>query len=182
MITPLLIGNRAGVLNGIDKSHDKKIYDYLIKNNKQLNELTKQINKESNQFKHVDLNKERKNLLDKILGREQRTTIIDRFTRFLNMLKTKSHKRVLVVSHGSVLNLMPRLIMGIALSSNIHIVPDAIEYNNLTTINYDKQNSLVKLKKYHRGTCGIMGFKYIDGKFIMYISPNSLHLKHLIDN
>lgn len=162
--TDLLLGNKAGVLNGINKKYDKVIRQYLITKYSGLKELKEQIKNETNPFVKSVLAKKFKNYSDYVLKRDQRDNIANRFKKFLEELIKTNHKRVLVVSHGSTMSLLPKLIGNVEWNSDVVIAP---------------QEYVCCKKKYDHGTCSVFGMYYNDNKFSIVIPPNNLHLESL---
>jgi broad specificity phosphatase PhoE len=150
------IGEFNNPIAGLSKEEKKNFF----KKNEKIIDLQKQISQEKNLFKAVELEEK---LNDEYARYTKSTpdleTAIKNIKKFFNILKKQKFKRILVVTHGAIINVMMKMITNINPNNyNIYFVMPNQE-----------------TKKYIENCC-IMGILLKDKKFELVIPPNTQHL------
>jgi broad specificity phosphatase PhoE len=132
-----------------------------INRNKELVQLLKMYNNESNLYKKQKINqlystKYFAYVKSSLTYEEQ----IINVKKFLNYLKKTNYKRVLVVSHGGIMDVVSSIV------------------NNINIYNHDIKITLMNPeKKIYMGNCDIIGLLYENKKLSLVIPRNNIHLQ-----
>lgn len=157
MVVNFLEEHNLGITDGQKQSDVNK----YINENKQLSKLLKKYNEEKNLYIKTIINenytKEYFKYVKSTLTYEDQ---IHNVKQFLNYLKTKNYKRVLVVSHGGIMDVVTSLI------------------NNTNLYNHDLKITLSNPeKKIYTGNCDTCGYLLKDKKFTLIVPRNNMHLQ-----
>jgi broad specificity phosphatase PhoE len=153
------IGEFNNPTAGLSKEEKK---DFFQKN-KNIMDLHKKISSEKNLFKVVELEEKLNDKYAKYTKSEpDLETSIKNIKKFLAFIKKQNFKRILVVTHGALINVIMKIITNI----------NPNNYNIYFTL--PNQNT----KKYIENCC-IMGILLKNKKFELVIPPNTQHLQQI---
>lgn len=150
------IGEYNNPTAGLSKEERKKFFQ----KNEKLFELQKKISEEKNLFKVVELEEKLGNEYSKYTrSTPNLENAIYNIKKFFNILKKQKFRRILVVTHGAIINVIMKII------------------TNINPCNYNIYFTLPnqETKKYIENCC-IIGVLLKDKKFELVIPPNTQHL------
>jgi broad specificity phosphatase PhoE len=163
-ISELLEENNLGILEGMRPSEA----DEYMRKNKTLQKLYGEEDREQNLFKKIKITEQLENEFFKYA--KSTLTYDDQMknvSKFLDFLKKQNHKRVLVVCHGGILDIVSSIIT----NTSIYNIDLAIVLRTQTT-------RVVYMKPFlYGGNCDLMGVLLEDDKYKLVIPRNNLHLK-----
>jgi broad specificity phosphatase PhoE len=149
------IGNLEGL-----KQDDVNEY---INKNKQLITLLKRVDDEPNLYKKYKLNEKFTNMYFEYV--KSTLTIEDQLKNaksFLNFIKKQNYKRILVISHGGIMDVISSIIC----NTNVYNQDIKIVLNNPD-------------KKIYSGNCDVVGVLLENNKFSLVIPRNNMHVQNL---
>jgi broad specificity phosphatase PhoE len=148
-----------GILEGL-KLDDVNGY---INKNKQLITLLKKVDNETNLYKKYKLNEKFTNMyFDYVKSTLTIEGQIKNIDSFLNFIKKQNYKRILVISHGGIMDIISSIICNTNVyNQDVRIVLKTVD------------------NKYYSGNCDIMGFLLDNNKFSLVIPRNNMHLQKL---
>jgi len=138
----------------------------MLNKHKKTKSIQDEINKEKNPFKLAELRFKYDTEKSKHGKVETPDDLINRINKFLNKIKKLKCKRVLVVTHSSILAFLNGIITNIYKYSHIFVVPPEYSYVSNPVRNFVQ-----------KGNCAIIGIKLEDNKFKLVIPANNLHLE-----
>jgi len=141
----------------------RKEIDKLISENKKLTNVYKQINKEKDPFEIYNLRIKEVKIIEKDYDYAPNTTqIIKNCKNFLNKLKKIKEKKILIITHGGVIQTYLRILCNLRADSNQSFF--------VTTKPFTSNKDIF-------GNCCYFCVGLNDGKFNVVMPPNVYHLQ-----
>jgi broad specificity phosphatase PhoE len=155
-----------GKTEGMSKEERTK----FIENNEELKEIQKIIDKETNLFEKVKLLQKGFDIWSSYNGGYSRREAQIFLKKFLKKLKKLDCKKILVVSHGGIIEMLSKMI------ANISIYNDDIFINLLKQSSFYLENPEPVIET---ANCHIFGLLLENGKYEIVIPQNNMHLKNM---
>lgn len=158
-------GNKT---EGMSKEETKE----FLSKNKELINIQEQVENEKDPYKKVKLLKKGYENYAEYVGGYSREEASKNLKKFLRKIKKLNCKRILVVTHGGIIELLSKIITKISI------------YNDDIIINMKSQSTFINKKEdivdnIETSNCHIFGLLLEDSKYEIVIPQNNLHLRDI---
>jgi broad specificity phosphatase PhoE len=136
-----------------------------------LGKMVKDADKKENFFEKIELYKEFRKKFADTLGGYSVDDADRNLKKFLKKLKKKEYKKVLVISHSSIMSAIQNLVCGIDIY-NVFLRTSLFEQST-----FDNKNPISRIES---GNCSMMIFELVGKKFRLVMPINNIYLKDKI--
>jgi broad specificity phosphatase PhoE/CubicO group peptidase (beta-lactamase class C family) len=126
---------------------------------------------EKSYFKKIEKYKEFRNKFQVLFGGYSFDDACVNLTKFLKKLKKKDYKKVLIVTHSSVMPVVQNIVC------NVDIYNEFLQICAYEQTTFNNKNPIPKIES---NNCCIMALELVDKKFRLVMPMNNLHLKDKI--